>query len=97
MCNCEQEKNVHLPTLNIYTLMAEYKKDENAKGIQIIGKHLVDFNNELTQEQLAFAYEELGITDGITKVDKTIKSDEESSAKKSTKKGKSSKKAAEEK
>ena len=44
MCNCEQEKNVHLPTLNIYTLMAEYKKNDNAKGVRVIGKHKVDFN-----------------------------------------------------
>ena len=92
MCDCKQEKNVHLPTLNIYTLMAEYKKDDNAKGVRIIGKHLVELSSEITQEELAFAYEELGMTDCITKVDKTIKSNEESSAKKSSKKGKSSKK-----
>ena len=92
MCDCKQEKNVHLPTLNIHTLMAEYKKNDNAAGIREVGNHSIDFRTDLTQEKLAFAYEELGMTDCITKVDKTIKSNEESSAKKSSKKGKSSKK-----
>ena len=96
MCNCEQEKNVHLPTLNVL-LMAEYKKNDNARGVRMIRGRKVDFRIDLTQEQLSFAYEELGMTDCINKVDKTIKSDEESSAKKSSKKGKSSKKADEEK
>ena len=97
MCDCKQEKNVHLPTLNIYTFMAEYKKNDKARGIRVIDGHKVDLRGDLTQDELAFAYEELGVTDCINKVDKTIKSNEESSAKKSNKKGKSSKKADEEK
>tara|TARA_R110002020_G_scaffold210276_2_gene416300 strand:+ start:1049 stop:1285 length:237 start_codon:yes stop_codon:yes gene_type:complete len=64
--------------------MAEYKVNSNAvKGVRLVdGKKSVDFRTDLSQEQLAYAYEELNITDWIDKVDKINKSNEKSTSKK---------------
>jgi len=80
MCDCSKENNVVL--INIYLEMAEYKKNSKAAyGVRVAGKESVDFRQELSQEELAYAYEVLNITDCI---DKTEKSNEKSTSKKST-------------
>ena len=75
--------------MNIYTEMAEYKVNNKAqKGLRLagkdeknLGKEFVDFRGELSQADLAYAYEELHITDWI---DKTDKVNEKATTKKST-------------
>jgi len=87
MCDCKNEKSVIL--INIYTEMAEYKVNSKAqlgllltgKGDDNIRREFVDFRKELSQAELAYAYEELNITDWI---DKTDKANEKSTTKKST-------------
>ena len=60
--------------------MAEYKVNSKAvKGVRLAGKKSVDFRKELSQADLAYAYEELNITDWI---DKTDKSNEKNTSKK---------------
>ena len=62
--------------------MAEYKVSSKAsKGVRLSydGKKSVDFRTELSQKQLAYAYEVLNITDCI---DKTEKSNEKNTNKK---------------
>lgn len=89
MCDCNTEKSLIL--INIYTEMAEYKVNDKAqKGLRLagkdaesLGKEFVDFRRELSQAELAYAYEQLHITDWI---DKTDKSNEKATAKKSTSK-----------
>tara|TARA_R110000824_G_scaffold125427_2_gene284511 strand:- start:146 stop:376 length:231 start_codon:yes stop_codon:yes gene_type:complete len=62
--------------------MAEYKVNSKViKGVRLAGKESVDFRTELSQEDLAYAYEDLNITDWIDKIDK---SNEKSTSKKST-------------
>tara|TARA_R110002167_G_scaffold34704_3_gene110921 strand:- start:4405 stop:4641 length:237 start_codon:yes stop_codon:yes gene_type:complete len=72
--------------------MAEYKVNSKlVKGLRLSsdGKKSVDFRTELSQEQLAYAYEELNIIDCI---DKTEKSNEKNTSKKtSSSKAKASK------
>ena len=89
MCECNKEINVVL--INIYTEMAEYKVNSKApQGVRFAGTNpedgtvankSVDFTTELSQADLAYAYEVLNITDCI---DKTEKSNEKSTSKKST-------------
>ena len=80
MCDCNKENNVVL--INIYLEMAEYKKNNKASyGVRLVGRKSVDFRRELSQEELAYAYEVLNITDWI---DKTDKVNEKSTSKKST-------------
>ena len=89
MCDCNTEKSLIL--INIYTEMAEYKINDNApKGLVLagrddenLGKEFVDFRKELSQAEIAYAYEELHITNWI---DKTDKVNEKSTSKKSTSK-----------
>tara|TARA_R110000824_G_scaffold621_2_gene3866 strand:- start:434 stop:721 length:288 start_codon:yes stop_codon:yes gene_type:complete len=70
MCDCNKENNVVL--INIYLEMAEYKLNSKVvKGVRLAGKKSVDFRTELSQADLAYAYEELNITDCIDKIDKT--------------------------
>tara|TARA_R110000765_G_scaffold378682_1_gene469627 strand:- start:5 stop:289 length:285 start_codon:yes stop_codon:yes gene_type:complete len=79
MCDCKNEKSVLL--INIYLTMAEYKVNSKVvKGVRLAGKESVDFRTELSQEDLAYAYEDLNITDWIDKIDK---SNEKSTSKKS--------------
>jgi hypothetical protein len=87
MCDCNKEKSLIL--MNIYTEMAEYKVNDKAqRGLRLagkdeesLGKEFVDFRGELSQADLAYAYEELHITDWI---DKTDKVNEKATTKKST-------------
>jgi hypothetical protein len=87
MCDCNTEKSLIL--INIYLEMAEYKINSKAqKGLRLagkneesLGKEFVDFRGELSQADLAYAYEELHITDWI---DKTDKVNEKATTKKST-------------
>tara|TARA_R110002051_G_scaffold105182_2_gene178042 strand:+ start:2577 stop:2807 length:231 start_codon:yes stop_codon:yes gene_type:complete len=52
--------------------MAEYKLNSKVqKGVRLAGKESVDFRTELSQADLAYAYEELNITDWIDKIDKS--------------------------
>ena len=81
MCDCNKERSVFLT--NIYLTMAEYKVNSKViKGVRLAGKKSVDFRTELSQADLAYAYEELNITDCIDKIDK---SNEKSTIKKSKK------------
>ena len=81
MCDCKNEKSVLL--INIYLTMAEYKVNSKViKGVRLAGKESVDFRTELSQADLAYAYEELNITDCIDKIDK---SNEKNTSKKSKK------------
>ena len=89
MCECNKEINVVL--INIYLEMAEYKVNDKVEvGVRLAGtdpedgtvaNKSVDFRKELSQAELAYAYEVLNITDCI---DKTEKSNEKSTSKKST-------------
>ena len=52
--------------------MAEYKVNISAvRGVRVVGKKSVDFRTELSQKQLAYAYEVLNITDCIDKIEKS--------------------------
>lgn len=80
MCDCNKENNVVL--INIYLEMAEYKINSKVSyGVRLAGKESVDFRRELSQSELAYAYEVLNITDCI---DKTDKVNEKSTSKKAT-------------
>ena len=80
MCDCNTKNNVVL--INIYLEMAEYKiNNKVAYGVRLAGKESVDFRSELSEAELAYAYEILNITDCI---DKTEKSNEKSTSKKAT-------------
>ena len=70
--------------------MAEYKINSKArKGVRLAGKKSVDFRTELSQEQLAYAYEELNINDWIDKIEKS--NEKNTSKKTSSSKAKASK------
>ena len=95
MCGCKDNKNfVSLPHLKIYLIMASYSVKEKYKGTgtSFYGGNFVRWD-EATQEELAHIYEEI---DGgklyVDKLEKTKKSNEESTVKESTKKSKSDKK-----
>tara|TARA_R110000824_G_scaffold133713_3_gene296557 strand:- start:506 stop:778 length:273 start_codon:yes stop_codon:yes gene_type:complete len=89
MCGCS-DNIVNLETLKIYTFMgiytAKYKSGASFKGDFKI------FWANATQEDLAYAYEELGMTKVIEKTS-TIKTKDESKkeSKKSSKKSSDSK------
>ena len=79
MCDCNKERSVILT--NIYLTMAEYKVNSKVvKGVRLAGNKSVDFRTELSQADLAYAYEELNIKDCIDKIEK---SNEKSTSKKS--------------
>jgi hypothetical protein len=70
MCDCNKERSVILT--NIYLTMAEYKVNSKViKGVRLAGKKSVDFRTELSQADLAYAYEDLNITDWIDKINKS--------------------------
>jgi hypothetical protein len=80
MCGCDDKNSV---VLHKIITMAEYKINSKAsKGVRLAGTKSVDFRTDLSQKQLAYAYEELNITDWIDKVDKINKSNEKSTSKK---------------
>jgi len=72
MCNCEQNV-VNYTKLNIYTLMAEYK----AKKDVVIIRNGATYNlKKSSQEELAYLYEDLGLTKLVEKLS-TIKTEDE--------------------
>jgi hypothetical protein len=94
MCGCSNNKKiVDLPHLKIYVIMASYKIKEkyigSATGFN--PKYTVRWGNQ-SQEELSYIYEELNGSKYIIKLEKTKKSNEESTIKASNKKTKSTKK-----
>jgi hypothetical protein len=84
MCNCE--KNIiDSQHLKIYTIMAEYKAKLSA-GTTYKGDFKIKWATA-TQEELAYAYEDLGLTSLVEKLSTTTKKDEpkKTSKKKSSK------------
>tara|TARA_R100000900_G_scaffold109669_1_gene85254 strand:- start:67 stop:351 length:285 start_codon:yes stop_codon:yes gene_type:complete len=88
MCGCNKNV-VDLQQYKIYTIMAEYKA-KLSSGTTYKGDYKISWKRA-NQEQLAHAYEVIGLTDLIEKIEKTntIKEDGENNKKKS---GKSKKK-----
>ena len=87
MCDCEK-KVVDLSHLKIYTVMAKYKSKLSSgttykDGVKI--KWAI-----ATQEELAYAYEDLGMTDKVEKLSTTKTKDEPKKATKKKKSGKES-------
>jgi len=90
MCDCNKERSVILT--NIYLTMAEYKVNSKVvKGVRLAGKKSVDFRKELSQADLAYAYEELNITDCIDKIEKSNEKNTSKKSKESSSKEKKSK------
>jgi hypothetical protein len=85
MCGC-RKKIIDLSHIKIYTIMAEYKA-KLSSGATYKGDFKIRWANA-TQEELAYAYEDLGLTDLIEKLSTTTTKDE---PKKTTKKKKSAK------
>jgi hypothetical protein len=83
MCDCNK-KIVDLSHLKIYTIMATYKA-KLSSGKTYKGDFTIKWATA-TQEELAHAYEDLGITDLIEKITKTKDESEKTSKKKSSKK-----------
>tara|TARA_R100001086_G_scaffold172503_1_gene94430 strand:+ start:1008 stop:1292 length:285 start_codon:yes stop_codon:yes gene_type:complete len=88
MCGCNKNV-VDLQQYKIYTIMAEYKAKLSSGATSKDGYRIQWAI--ATQEQLAHAYEVMGFTDLVEKIEKnnTIKEDGENNKKKS---GKSKKK-----
>jgi hypothetical protein len=85
MCDCSNNI-VDLSHLKIYTIMAKYKA---IKRVTIYhGANGVIRTASATQDELAYAYEDLGATDVIERLSTTKTKDE---SKKATKKKKSGK------
>ena len=83
MCDCEK-KVVDLSHLKIYTVMAEYKSKLSV-GTTYKGDFKIKWATA-TQEELAYAYEDLGMTDKVEKLSTTKTKDEPKKTKKSGKK-----------
>jgi len=89
MCGCS-DNIVYLETLKIYTFMGLYKA-KYTEGISVKGDFKINWANA-TQEDLAYAYEELGMTAVIDKTSTTKTKDEpKKESKKSSKKSSDSK------
>jgi UDP-N-acetylmuramoylalanine-D-glutamate ligase len=88
MCNCG-DKVVNYTHLNIYTLMAKYKAK---KEVVIIRNGETYVLKKSSQEELAYLYEDLGLTKLVEKLS-TIKTEDEpkKESKKSSKKSSDSK------
>lgn len=87
MCICEDYINiVDLPQLQIYLIMAKYKSLKQT-GTIYSGNHKIKYATA-TQEELAYIYEELKITQYIEKITNSDnnESEKEISSKKATKK-----------
>tara|TARA_R100001594_G_scaffold146997_1_gene199282 strand:- start:879 stop:1142 length:264 start_codon:yes stop_codon:yes gene_type:complete len=84
MCNCEKN-TIDSQHLKIYTIMAEYKAKLSA-GTTYKGDFKIKWATA-TQEELAYAYEDLGLTSLVEKLSTTTKKDEpkKTSKKKSSK------------
>ena len=85
MCGCS-EKEINLNTIKIYTFMGTYKAKLDS-GVSVKDGFQIEWA-DASQEVLAHAYEELGMTDVIEKLSTTTKKDE---SKKTNKNKKSSK------
>jgi hypothetical protein len=88
MCDCEDYINVvDLPQLKIYLIMAQYKSLKQT-GTVYSGNHKIKYATA-TQDELAFIYEELGLTQHIEKItnsENNESEEKESGSKKTTKK-----------
>lgn len=82
MCNCG-ENIVDLSYLKIYTIMATYKA-KLSSGTSYKGDFKIKWA-DATQEELAYAYEELGMTSLVEKLTTTKTKDEPKKTKKSSK------------
>lgn len=83
MCDCGK-KIVDLSHLKIYTVMAEYKA-KLSSGTTYKGDFKIKWAIA-TQEELAYAYEDLGMTTLVEKLSTTKTKDEPKKTKKSGKK-----------
>jgi|TARA_R110002072_G_scaffold129166_2_gene267482 hypothetical protein len=82
MCDCGQNI-VDLSHLKIYTIMAKYKAVKSS-GTLYKGDVKIKWLTA-TQEELAYAYEELGMTSLVEKLSTTKTKDEPKKTKKSSK------------
>ena len=87
MCGCS-EKEINLDTIKIYTFMGTYKAKLNS-GVSVKNNFIIEWA-VASQETLAHAYEELGMTDVIEKLSTTKTKDEPKKAAKKEKSGKES-------
>ena len=87
MCGCS-EKEINLDTIKIYTFMGTYKAKLNS-GVSVKNDFIIEWA-VASQETLAYAYEELGMTDVIEKLSTTKTKDEPKKAAKKKKSGKES-------
>ena len=87
MCDCGKNV-VNLSHLKIYTIMAEYKAKKTS-GISVKGNFKIEWAIA-TQEELAYAYEELGMTQVIEKTSTIKTKDEPKKESKRSSKNKSS-------
>tara|TARA_B100001758_G_C18410252_1_gene615118 strand:+ start:1995 stop:2273 length:279 start_codon:yes stop_codon:yes gene_type:complete len=87
MCDCSNNI-VDLSHLKIYTIMAKYKAIEEVTIYH--GTNGVIITSAATQEELAYAYEDLGATNVIEKLSTTKTKDESKKAAKKEKSGKES-------
>ena len=83
MCDCGGNI-VDLSHLNIYTIMAKYKAKKSSGTLYSNGFKIKWAT--ATQEELAYAYEDLGMTDKVEKLSTTKTKDEPKKTKKSGKK-----------
>ena len=83
MCDCGGNI-VDLSHLKIYTIMATYKAKKSS-GTSYKGDFKIKWATA-TQEELAYAYEDLGMTDKVEKLSTTKTKDEPKKTKKSGKK-----------
>tara|TARA_R100000231_G_scaffold108303_1_gene80167 strand:- start:652 stop:921 length:270 start_codon:yes stop_codon:yes gene_type:complete len=84
MCDCNNNI-VNSQHLKIYTIMAKYKAVLSS-GVSYKGDFKIKWSTA-SQEELAYAYEDLGMTDLVEKISTTTKKDEpkKKSSKKSSK------------
>ena len=87
MCDCGKNV-VNLSHLKIYTIMAEYKAKKTS-GRTYKDGFVIKWATA-TQEELAYAYEDLGLTTLVTKVSTTKTKDEPKKESKRSSKNKSS-------
>jgi len=88
MCDCNAKKVVDLSHLKIYTIMADYKA-KLSTGTCYKNGFKIKWATA-TQEELAYAYEDLGMTDKVEKLSTTKTKDESKKATKKKKSGKES-------
>ena len=74
MCDCNTKKVVDLSHLKIYTIMAEYKA-KSSSGTCYKNGFKIKWATA-TQEELAYDYEDLGLTKLVEKLS-TIKTEDE--------------------